>query len=471
MDLDPVLLARIQFAFTVSFHIIFPSFTIGLAAWIATLEGLWLATKNDRYHLLARFWTKIFAVSFGMGVVSGIVLSYQFGTNWSRYSETIGNVVGPLIGYEVLTAFFLEATFLGIMLFGWNRVPPWLHFLACVFVALGTTLSAFWIISANSWMQFPAGHQVRDGIAYPVDWAEIVFSPTFPWRLAHMVLAAYITTAFVVFAVGCGYWLKGKAIDQAETMIRMALGLLIVLVPAQGLVGDQHGLKTLEYQPVKLAAMEGHWGGPDVKPPLPWVLFGWPNAETESNDFQIEIPYAGSLILTHSLDGNIKGLKDFPKEDWPPLAVPFFGFRIMVGLWGIMLLTVAAGAVLWWRGRLFSAGPYLRISQHLWPIGFVTILSGWFVTEVGRQPWVATGILRTADAASPVTLGQVATTLALFVIVYGIVFAAGIYYINRLLAAGPTSLPPGGGHDEDEGLKRPLSAARDAGRPALSPGE
>ena len=470
MDLDPVLLARIQFAFTVSFHIVFPSFTIGLAAWIATLEGMWLATANDRYHLLARFWTKVFAVSFAMGVVSGIVLSYQFGTNWSRYSEVIGNVVGPLIGYEVLTAFFLEATFLGIMLFGWNRVPAWLHFVACVCVAVGTTLSAFWIISANSWMQYPAGHAIRDGIAVPVDWMEIVFSPTFPWRLAHMVTAAYITTAFVVFAVGAGYWLRGKAIDQAETMVKMALGLLIVLVPLQGVIGDQHGLETLKYQPVKLAAMEGHWGGPDSKPPLPWVLFGWPNAEEERNDFQIEIPYAGSLILTHSLDGNIQGLKDFPKEDWPPLAIPFFGFRIMVGLWGIMLLTVVTGAVLWWRGRLFATGPYLKFASHLWPIGFVTVLSGWYVTEVGRQPWVATGILRTEQAHSPVAGGSVLTTLILFVLVYGIVFSAGIYYINRLLKKGPITTPP---HvdGEDEGLKRPLSAAHEAGRSAIQPGE
>jgi cytochrome d ubiquinol oxidase subunit I len=466
MDLDPVLLARIQFAFTVSFHIIFPSFTIGLAAWIATLEGMWLATGNDRYHLLSRFWTKVFAVSFAMGVVSGIVLSYQFGTNWSRYSEGIGNVVGPLIGYEVLTAFFLEATFLGIMLFGWNRVPPWLHFLACVFVAVGTTLSAFWIISANSWMQFPAGHEVRDGTAYPVDWLTIVFSPTMPYRLAHMVVAAYITTGFVVFAIGAAYWLRGIVIDQAETMVRMGLGLLIVLVPLQGLLGDQHGLDTLEYQPVKLAAMEGHWGGPEAKPPIPWVLFGWPNAAEERNDYQIEIPYVGSLILTHSLDGNVKGLKDFPKEDWPPLAIPFFAFRLMVGLWGIMLLTVVAGAWLWWRGRLFSAGPYLRFASKLWPIGFVTILCGWFVTEVGRQPWVATGILRTADAASPVGAGAVATTLVLFVLVYGVVFSAGVYYINRLFKAGPQAAMPGHG-EEDEGLKRPISAAHDAGRAAI----
>lgn len=470
MDFDPVILARIQFAFTVSFHIIFPSFTIGLAAWIATLEGMWLYTKNDRYHLLARFWTKVFAVSFAMGVVSGIVLSYQFGTNWSRYSEVVGNVVGPLIGYEVLTAFFLEATFLGLMLFGWNKVPPWLHFVACLAVAIGTTMSAFWILSANSWMQFPAGHEVRDGIAYPVDWLQIIFTPTFPTRFGHMLTGAYITTAFVIFATGARWWLAGKAVDQAETAVRMSLGLLIVLVPLQGFLGDASGLSTLEHQPVKVAAMEAHWGGEgEESGPMPWVLFAWPNEAEERNDYQITIPYVGSLILTHTLDGTIKGLKAFPEEDRPPVVIPFFAFRIMIGLWGVMLLTVVYGAVQWRRGRLFAEGRYLRFVAMTWPIGFVAVLAGWFTTEVGRQPWVATGILRTVDAISPVVGGAIFTTLVLFVIVYGIVFSAGIYYINRLLAKGPQTAR--GHEDEAATAMRPLSAAHDAGRKAIQAGE
>ncbi|MGF7163465.1 cytochrome d ubiquinol oxidase subunit I [Rhodoligotrophos appendicifer] len=467
MDLDPVILARIQFAFTITFHIIFPSFTIGLAAWIATLEGMWLATSRDHYHQLARFWTKVFAVSFAMGVVSGIVLSYQFGTNWSRFSEVVGNVIGPLIGYEVLTAFFLEATFLGLMLFGWNKVPPWLHFVACVAVAVGTTMSAFWILSANSWMQFPAGHEIRDGIAVPVDWMKIIFNPTFPTRLGHMVVAAYITTAFVIFAVGARWLLAGKAVEKARIMIHMSLGLLLILVPVQAFLGDASGLNTLEHQPVKVAAMEGHWPAEEAGP-IPWVLFAWPNEKEERNDFQIAIPYAGSLILTHSLDGTIKGLKAFPPEDRPPVVIPFFAFRVMIGMWGIMMLTVLVGAFLWWRGKLFVPGKYLRFVAQTWPIGFIAVLSGWFTTEVGRQPWVATGILRTVDAISPVTAGAVLTTLILFVLVYGVVFSAGIYYINRLLDIGPDVSAH---EDDDASALRPLSAAHDAGRKAIHAGE
>ncbi|WP_453969605.1 cytochrome ubiquinol oxidase subunit I [Amorphus sp. MBR-141] len=466
MDIDPVILARIQFAFTVSFHIIFPSFTIGLAAWIATLEGMWLRTKNERYHTLARFWTKIFAVSFGMGVVSGIVLSYQFGTNWSEYSRIVGNVVAPLIGYEVLTAFFLEATFLGIMLFGWNRVPAWLHFTASVLVALGTTMSAFWILSANSWMQYPVGHAMQNGIAVPVDWLQIIFSPTFPTRLLHMVIAAYITTAFVVFAMGARYWLQGRFIEHAETMLRMSLGLLIVLVPLQMIVGDQAGTTVAKYQPVKLAAIEGHWNGDES--PVPFVLFAWPNQEQERNDFAIQIPHVASLLITHTWDGKFPGLTDVPREDRPPVWPVFFSFRIMVGLGLIMLATVLTGAVLWYRDRLFSTGLYLRVVSFMWPIGFVTILFGWFTTEIGRQPWVATGILRTVDAASPVPSGSIIVSLAMFVVVYGIVFSAGIYYINRLLRRGPDHSGTGG---DDSSSRRPMSFAQDSGREAIQAGE
>jgi cytochrome d ubiquinol oxidase subunit I len=458
MELDVVLLARIQFAFTVAFHIIFPSFTIGLSAWIATLLVVWRRTGNDRYRELAHFWTKVFAVSFAMGVVSGLVLSYQFGTNWSHFSDVVGNVVAPLIGYEVLTAFFLEATFLGIMLFGWKRVPPWLHVTSAVCVAVGTMSSAFWILSANSWMQYPAGHVVRDGIAYPDDWLKIVFSPTFPMRFAHMLLAAYLTTSFVVLAIGARYLLAGVHKTYGRIMLHMGLGMAIVLAPLQAFVGDQSGLKVREYQPAKLAAIEAHWEA-DAPGPVPLILFAWPNEAEERNDFQIAVPYLGSLIITHSLTGSYQGLKAFPPEDRPPLWGPFFGFRLMVGLGFLMIFVAWVGGFLWWRGRLETNRTYLRIASYMWPAGFIAVLSGWVVTEVGRQPWVATGILRTADAASPVPAYVVLTSLVLFVLVYGVVFSSGVYYMNRLLHRGPTRMD-----DTEEGVpSRPLTAVGSAG--------
>ncbi|MFD1473903.1 cytochrome ubiquinol oxidase subunit I [Ancylobacter polymorphus] len=469
MELDPTMLARIQFAFTVSFHIIFPSFTIGLAAYIATLELLWIGTGHERYHRIARFFTKIFAVSFAMGVVSGIVLSYQFGTNWSHFSRVVGNVIGPLIGYEVLTAFFLEATFLGIMLFGWNRVPRGLHVFSCVMVAVGTTLSAFWILSANSWMQTPAGHEIIDGVAHPVDWLAVIFNPSFPYRLAHMVTACYLTTAFVVLAVGARYVYSGRYPEDGRTMMRMALGLIAILAPLQAFIGDAHGLNTLAHQPAKIAAIEAHWQNEPGASGVPLVLFAWPNEAEERNDYQIAIPHLGSLILTHSWDDTFKGLKEYPRDERPPVAVPFFAFRVMVGLGIVMILVGWLGVFLLWRHRLFETDWYLAPLQHIWPIGFVTILSGWFVTEVGRQPWVAYGILRTADAISPVEGWAVATTLALFVFVYGIVFSGGIYYINRLIARGPQ----GSAVEPPEGVpSRPLASAHKATRAAINhPGE
>jgi cytochrome d ubiquinol oxidase subunit I len=460
MDLDPVLLARLQFAFTIAFHIIFPSFTIGLAAYIATLLGLWLRTGQERYQLLARFWTKIFAVSFGMGVVSGIVLSYQFGTNWSRFSVVTGNVVGPLIGYEVLTAFFLEATFLGVLLFGWKRVPPWLSALSAAIVAFGTAMSAFWILSANSWMQTPTGHEVRDGIAYPVDWLAIVFNPSFPYRLAHMLTAAYLTTAFVVLAVGARYLVAGHHETDGRTMVRMAIGMIAVLAPLQLFLGDQHGLNTLKHQPIKVAAMEAHWDGAH---PGDFHIFAWPDEKNETNRFAISIPYAASLILKHDPNGLFPGLKSVPPSERPPVIPVFFAFRIMVGIGLLMIATGLFGLWLWWRDRLFTTRWYLRLASHGWWLGFVAVLCGWTVTESGRQPWIATGILRTADAISPVSAASVLTTLVLFVIVYAIVFTMGIYYINRLIARGPQGSaiePPVGG------FRRPLSVAADAAREA-----
>jgi len=463
MDPDAILLARIQFAFTVAFHIIFPSFTIGLAAFIATLLVRWRLTGRDYLRTLARFWTKIFAVSFAMGVVSGIVLSYQFGTNWSQFSVVVGNVMGPLLGYEVLTAFFLEASFLGIMLFGWNRVSPNLHVTAAVLVAVGTSLSAFWILAANSWMHTPTGHEVRDGIAYPVDWLQIIFNPSFPYRFAHMFTAAYLTTSLVVLAVGCRYLVKERFVEESRTMVRMGLGMVAILAPLQAFIGDMHGLNTAEHQPAKVAAMEAHWDG---SKPAGLVLFAWPNESEERNDFEIAIPGLASFIITHSTTGLFKGLKDFKPEDRPPVKPVFFAFRVMVGIGVVMIGIGLVGAWLWWRKRLFATRWYLTTVQYSWPLGFIAILAGWWVTETGRQPWVATGILRTVDAVSPVTFGAVLTSLILFVIVYTLVFSMGIYYINRLIEKGPQGASI---HDEpaDKATpSRPLSAATDAAHEA-----
>ncbi len=463
MDLDPVLLARLQFAFTITFHIIFPSFTIGLSAYIATLGVMWLRSGEERYEKLMRFWTKIFAVSFAMGVVSGLVLSYQFGTNWSRFSLAVGNVIGPAIGYEVLTAFFLEATFLGVLLFGWGRVPHWLSVLAAAVIAFGTAMSAFWILSANSWMHTPAGYEMRDGIAYPIDWLAIIFNPSFPYRLAHMVTAAYLTTAFVVLAVGARYLLAQRHEQHGRTMVAMAVGMIAVLAPLQLFIGDQHGLNTLKHQPVKIAAMEGHWDG---KVPGDFELFAWPDEKTETNRFAISIPRGSSLILTHDPNGLFPGLKDFPAKDRPPVVPVFFAFRIMVGIGFLMIGVGWVGVWLFWRGRLFSARWYLWPASQAWWIGFTAVICGWIVTETGRQPWIATGILRTADAISPVSASSVAVTLVLFVLVYGIVFAMGIYYINRLIAKGPqgslVEAPQG------PSLGSPLLSASDAAREATA---
>ena len=460
MDFDPVMLARLQFAFTVMFHIIFPTFTIGTSAYIATLGAMWLRSGDDRYQQLMRFWTRIFAVSFAMGVVSGVVLSYEFGTNWSRFSLAVGNVVGPLIGYEVLTAFFLEATFLGVLLFGYDRVPPWLYVLSALIVAVGTATSAFWILSANSWMQTPAGYELRGGIAYPTDWIAVIFNPSFPYRFAHMLNAAYLTTGFVVLAVGARYLVAGRHVEEGRTMLRMAIGLTVVLAPLQLVIGDQHGLNTLKYQPIKIAAIEAHWDGSE---PGNFEIFAWPDEKAETNRFSISIPKGSSLILTHKMNGLFPGLKSVPASERPPVPVVFFGFRIMLAAGLFMIGAALFGAFLWWRGTLFETRWYLRIMAQCWWIGFVAVIAGWVVTESGRQPWIVEHILRTADANSPVPASSVATTLALFVITYGVVFSFGIYYINRLIARGPVGPTAAERHD----LHSPISAAHSAGHDAV----
>ena len=455
LRLDPLFLSRIQFAWVIGWHILLPAFTVGLASFIAFLEGGYALTRRPVFVELSQFWLRIFAISFGMGVVTGIVMPFQLGTNWSRFADDAGNVISPLLAYEGLTAFFLEATFLGIMLFGWKRVPPWLHVLSAVLVAIGTVTSAFWIISANSWMQVPAGYVLRDGIAYPEDWLKIVFSPTFPVRLVHMVTAAYLTTAFVVLAVGARFYLGGRHLDHARTMLKMGIAMAAVLAPLQLFIGDRHGLQVAEYQPAKLAAIEGHW---EDTGPAPLVLFAIPNPATESNDYELSIPHGASLIVTHSLDGRFKGLKDFAPADRPMVIGPFFAFRIMVAIGLAMIAMGFWGAWLWWSRRLETSRLFLHIAALSWPFGFIAILSGWTVAETGRQPWIATGILRTLDAASPIPAAAVAVTLGLFLVVYGIVFAAGIVYMNRLINRGPA----GEGAPVEGTPNRPITAAAGA---------
>ncbi|MEJ2015886.1 MAG: cytochrome ubiquinol oxidase subunit I, partial [Limibacillus sp.] len=428
-------LARLQFAFTVSAHIIFPAFSIGLASYLAVLEGLWLIRRDDSYLKVFDYWKTIFAVVFGMGVVSGIVMSYQFGTNWSVFSDKTGPVLGPLMGYEVLSAFFLEAGFLGVMLFGRNRVGPKLHFFATAMVAIGTLFSAFWILSVNSWMHTPAGYGMNEVWQFvPEDWWAVIFNPSFPYRLVHMVLAAYLTTAFVVGGVGAWHLLKEPRDRGARIMFSMAMWMALLVAPLQIFAGDQHGLNTLEHQPAKIAAMEGHY---ETQRGAPLILFGIPDDEAEKTRYQVSLPKMGSLILTHSLDGEVKGLDAFPKDDRPPAEIIFWTFRVMVGLGFAM-----AGLGLWsgWArlsGRLYESRWLQRAAVLLSPSGFAAVLAGWITTEVGRQPWTVYGLLRTSQSHSPLDASAVGVSLLVFVLVNFAVFGAGTYYALRLMARSP----------------------------------
>lgn len=435
LGIDAIDLARFQFAFTVSFHIIFPAFTIGLASYLAVLEGLWLRSGDDAYLKVFNYWKTIFAVVFGMGVVSGIVMSYQFGTNWSVFSDRTGPIVGPLMGYEVLSAFFLEAGFLGVMLFGLNKVGPRLHFVATLMVAFGTLFSAFWILSVNSWMQTPAGYAVNAaGQFVPVDWWRAIFSPSFPYRLVHMTLAAYLTTAFVVGAVGAWHLLHDRTNRGARIMFSMAMWMALLVAPLQIIAGDFHGLNTLAHQPAKIAAMEGHY---ETRRGAPLVLFGMPDDEAETTRYALEIPHLGSLVLTHSWDGEVKGLKEWPTDKRPPAPIVFWSFRVMVAIGFAMV-----GIGLWsaWarlRRRLFDIPWLHRTAIVLGPSGFVAVLAGWITTEVGRQPWSVYGLLSTAESHSPIAAPAVGASLLAFIIVYFAVFGAGTFYILRLMAKRP----------------------------------
>ncbi len=435
-EADAVLLARAQFAFTIGFHIVLPALTIGLASYLAVLEALWFTTGRQVFRDVFQYWLRVFAVAFGMGVVSGVVMVYEFGTNWARFSDKTGAVIGPLLGYEVMTAFFLEAGFLGILLFGRQRVGRGVYLVATLLVAVGTLISAFWILAANSWMQTPQGHTLTaDGRFLPADWWQIVFNPSFPYRLVHMVIASYLSVAFVVGAVGAWHLRRDAQNQAARLMFSMAMWMAVVVAPIQILAGDQHGLNTLDHQPAKIAALEGDW---ETRPGTPLILFGMPDMANERTDWAVEIPHLGALILTHTWDGAIKGLKEFPPQDRPNSPVVFWAFRIMVGL-GLLMAAVGVWAAwLRLRGRLY-ASPWLRRAVlAMAPSGFIALLAGWTVTEVGRQPFTVYGLLRTADSVSPVGLPGVAASLAAFVAVYAIVFGAGFVFLLRLVRRPPT---------------------------------
>jgi cytochrome d ubiquinol oxidase subunit I len=448
LGMSAELLARIQFAFTVSFHFIFPAFSIGLASYLATLEALWLWKKDPAYLRLFDYWKTIFAIVFGMGVVSGIVMSYQFGTNWAAFSDKAGPVIGPLMGYEVLTAFFLEAGFLGIMLFGLKRVGPRLHFFATVMVAVGTLISATWILAANSWMQTPAGFSTNEaGQFIPVDWLQIIFNPSFPYRLVHTVLAAFLTTAFAVGAVGAFHLRKDRDNRPARIMFSMAMWMAALVTPLQILAGDQHGLNTFEHQPAKIAALEGHY---ETHKGAPLILFGIPDDKAETTHFAIEIPKLGSLLLAHDMEAEIKGLKAWPAEERPPALIPFFTFRIMVGI-GVLMLCLGIWS-LWarWRRNLYDSTWLHRAAMLMGPSGFVAVLAGWYTTEVGRQPYTIYGLLRTSDSLSNVDAEAIGASLIAFIIVYFVVFGAGVFYILRLMGRSPEA----GAAGLDEGPTR-----------------
>jgi cytochrome bd ubiquinol oxidase subunit I len=446
--MDPValLLSRIQFAFTIGYHIVFPTLSMGLAMFLVFLEAMELKSGDPKYRQAGAFWARIFALSFGMGVVSGVVLSYEVGTNWGRFAEFAGPVVGPLMSYEVLSAFFLEAGFLGIMLFGRHRVSPGLHFFATCMVALGTLMSAFWILSANSFMHTPAGYKLEHGILQVASWPQAIFNPSFPFRFAHMVTAAYLTTSFVVIAVSAWYLRHQRHPGFARTTLRWGLTAAAILAPLQAFIGDQHGLNTFHHQPMKVAAIEAHW---ETSKDVPLILFAIPDEAAEENHFEIAIPYLGSVILTHQLHGEIPGLREVPPADRPPVAIVFWSFRIMVGCGLLMLALAWVGLFLLRKDRLERSPLFLRLLTYAGPLGFIAVLAGWVTTEVGRQPWTIYGLLRTADSMSLITGEKVAMSLAGFVVGYAVLFYAFVVFFRHLVRKGPTEEPR-----QDEKKKR-----------------
>jgi cytochrome bd ubiquinol oxidase subunit I len=455
MELDPLFLSRLQFAFVVSFHAIFPVFTIGLATYIALLEGLYFKTENPVYLRLSKFWIKIFAVVFGMGVVSGIVMAFQFGTNWSNFSYSAANFIGPLLAYEVITAFFLEATFLGVLLFGRDKVPHGMHLFSACMVAIGTFISSFWILAANSWMHTPAGVELVDGVIQMTSWTEAIFNSSFPYRFAHFAIGSFITGGFVVAGVSAIYLRQGRHTDIAKPALKMCVVMLAIATPLQLFSGDLHGLNTFEEQPIKVAAMEGVW---ETTRGAPLLLFAIPDAKNETNHFEIGIPKLASLILTHEMDGEVPGLKSVPPEERPPVGIVFWSFRVMVGI-GMLFIAVSLYAA-WklYRRTLFDSDGLLRVLSWMIPLPFVAVIAGWFVTEVGRQPWIIQETMTIAEGMTPSNSGwMVLLTLIGYFAVYAVVFAAGLYYLRKVIMAGPS--PGEDEHADSARPKRPWSVA------------
>lgn len=453
MELDPVFLSRLQFAFVVTFHAIFPVFTIGLASYLALLYGLLVKTGNPSWERLAEFWTKVFAVVFGMGVVSGIVMAFQFGTNWSNFSQAASNFIGPMLSYEVVTAFFLEAGFLGVLLFGRERVSPKVHLFAAIMVALGTLISSFWILSANSWMQTPAGFEMRDGMVHVTSWMEAIFNPSFPYRFAHMVMASFLTGGFVVCGVSAWYLLRGHDVEANRKALSMSLWLLLFAAPAQAVIGDMHGTNTLEYQPSKIAAIEGIW---ETESSVPLLLFAVPDQANQTNDFAVGIPKLASLILTGDPNGELPGLNEIPRDQQPPVWITFYSFRIMVGLGVLMIAFAVAGLLLRRGGRIYHNRFFLQGLRLMAISPFIAVSAGWFVTETGRAPWLIYGVMTQAEAVTPSLTGWMAlTTLIGYILVYAVVFIAGIYYLGRVIRQGMVE----GDVDDVTRAMRPMSAS------------
>ncbi|MEA2120119.1 cytochrome ubiquinol oxidase subunit I [Halovibrio sp. HP20-50] len=452
MELDPLVLSRLQFAFVVSFHAIFPVFTIGLASYIALLHGLFFKTQNPAWDRLSLFWTKVFAVVFGMGVVSGIVMSFQFGTNWSNFSQASSNFLGPMLSYEVVTAFFLEAAFLGVLLFGRGKVPQGVHLFAAIMVAVGTFISSFWILSANSWLHTPAGVELIDASFHVTSWREAIFNPSFPYRFMHMAVASFLTGGFVVAGVSAWFLLRDRDPEANRRALSMCLWLLLFLAPTQAVIGDFHGINTLEHQPTKVAAMEGHW---ETSTNVPLLLFAIPDQEAQTNHFEVGIPSLASLILTHSPDGEVPGITEAAPDEQPPVLIVFWAFRVMVGIGLLMIAVSLTGLVLRRKGRIYSQRLFLKALAAMIPLPFAAVLAGWIVTESGRSPWLVYGMMTHAEGLTPSLTGPMALfTLIGYALVYGVVFYAGVYYLTRVVRNG--MLPEEERETTDDNFKRPM---------------
>lgn len=429
--LDPVLLSRLQFAFVVSFHAVFPVFSIGIASFVALLEALHYKTDNEVYARLSRFWTKLFAIGFAMGVVSGIVMSFQFGTNWSNFSQATANFLGPVLSYEVVTAFFLEAAFLGVLLFGRDKVPRGIHLFSAIIVAFGTFLSSFWILSANSWMQTPAGVELIDGTFYVTDWIAAIFNPSFPYRFGHMVTASFLTGAFVVAGVAAIHMIQGRNVIMHRKALSMCLWLILIIAPAQAYIGDLHGLNTLEHQPTKLAAMEGNW---ETSTNVPLLLFALPDSEKQENRFEIGVPNLASIILTHKADGKVPGVSEAKKENQPPVSLVFWSFRVMIGVGLLMILAGLIGLYQRVTKQLYTPNPFHYFLALMIPAPFIAVVMGWFVSEIGRSPWLVYEQMSYEQAVTPSLTGGVAlTSLIGYMLIYAIIYSAGLYYIVQTI--------------------------------------